>query len=244
MPFTPAHPAIVLPLLKWRRLSATALVIGSMSPDFEYFFKLSVDSAHSHTVGGIFYFDLPVVIALAVVFHLLVKPNLFANLPVFLQQRFHDTRTLDFISYLRKHPVQFLVSAVLGAASHLFWDSFTHNNGYFAQNLWFYKNTFIPFDGVNYPLFYALQHISTVVGLIAVAGYIYFLQPQKHAVVTRPSIVYWLLLVFIAAIVVLVRFAIYPADYNLGNVVVSSISGLCFALIVNSIFRFRSITTA
>jgi hypothetical protein len=244
MPFTPAHPAIVLPFLNWRKLSATALVIGSMSPDFEYFFKLSVNSTHSHTVGGIFYFDLPVVIVLSVVFHLLVKQNLFANLPVFFQLRFHDARSFDLIPYLRKHPTQFLVSAILGAASHLFWDSFTHNSGYFARNLWFYKGTAIPFDGVNYPLFYALQHISTIVGLISIACYIYFREPQQHTVITRPSIAYWLLLLLITAAIVLIRFAIYPDDYNLGNVVVSSISGLCLALIINGMFRFRSITTA
>lgn len=244
MPFTPAHPAIVLPFLNWRKLSATALVIGSISPDFEYFFKLSVDSTHSHTVGGIFYFDLPVVIILSLAFHLLVKQNLFANLPVFFQQRFYDTRSFEFITYLRKYPIQFIASAIIGAASHLFWDSFTHNDGYFARNLWFYKGTAIPFDGVNYPLFYALQHISTIVGLISVACYIYFRERQQHAVITRPSVVYWLVLVFIAAVVVMIRFTIYPYDYNLGNVVVSSISGLCFALIVNGIFRFRSITAA
>lgn len=244
MPFTPAHPAIVLPFLKWKRLSATALVIGSMAPDFEYFFKLSVSSSHSHTVRGIFYFDVPVVIVLAILFHQVVKQNLFANLPVFLQQRLYDTRSFDFIVYLRKHPFSFLASAILGSASHLFWDAFTHNSGYFARNLWFYKGTAIPFEGVNYPLFYALQNISTIVGLVAVACYIYICEPQPLAVITRPSIVYWLVLVLIAAAVVCVRFAIYSADYNLGNVVVSSISGLCFALIINGMFRFRGITTA
>jgi hypothetical protein len=243
MPFTPAHPAIVLPFLKWKRLSATALVIGSMAPDFEYFFKLSVSSTHSHTVGGIFYFDVPVVIVLSVLFHQVVKHNLFANLPVFFQQRFYDTRSLDFRVYLRKHPFSFLASAIIGAASHLFWDAFTHNSGYFARNLWFYKGTAIPFEGVNYPLFYALQHISTIVGLITVACYIYFREPEQQAIVTRPSIVYWLVLVLIAAVVVFIRFTIYPTDYNLGNVVVSSISGLCLALVINGMFRFRSITT-
>jgi hypothetical protein len=194
-------------------------------------------------VGGIFYFDVPVVIVLSVLFHQVVKHNLFANLPVFFQQRFYDTRSLDFRVYLRKHPFSFLASAIIGAASHLFWDAFTHNSGYFARNLWFYKGTAIPFEGVNYPLFYALQHISTIVGLITVACYIYFREPEQQAIVTRPSIVYWLVLVLIAAVVVFIRFTIYPTDYNLGNVVVSSISGLCLALVINGMFRFRSITT-
>jgi hypothetical protein len=68
MPFTPAHPAIVLPLIRSRYFSATGLIIGSLSPDFEYFFKMSVDSIYSHSKVGLFYFDLPVTIVLALLF--------------------------------------------------------------------------------------------------------------------------------------------------------------------------------
>ncbi|SEF46838.1 protein of unknown function [Flavobacterium urumqiense] len=42
MPFTFSHPAIILPFLKNKKLSATALIIGSMSPDFEYFFRMKM----------------------------------------------------------------------------------------------------------------------------------------------------------------------------------------------------------
>ncbi|WP_220463965.1 DUF4184 family protein [Adhaeribacter radiodurans] len=44
MPFTFSHPAIVLPLTlllrKW--YSLTGLVIGSLTPDFEYFYQFSI----------------------------------------------------------------------------------------------------------------------------------------------------------------------------------------------------------
>ncbi|WP_434297574.1 DUF4184 family protein [Clostridium sporogenes] len=42
MPFTFSHPAIVLHLeKKWNKyFSFTALILGSMSPDFEYFIYL------------------------------------------------------------------------------------------------------------------------------------------------------------------------------------------------------------
>jgi hypothetical protein len=42
MPFTFAHPAIVLPLkhLPKRWYSLTGLIIGSMTPDFEYFIRM------------------------------------------------------------------------------------------------------------------------------------------------------------------------------------------------------------
>ncbi|HEY9046289.1 MAG TPA: DUF4184 family protein [Ohtaekwangia sp.] len=244
MPFTPAHPAIVLPFLRTRKLSATALVIGSMAPDFEYFFKLSVDSEHSHTLWGLLYFDLPVVFFLSLLFHLVVKQNLIRNLPYFFQQRFQDTLNFDLAAYIRSNYIWFILSALLGSASHLFWDAFTHASGFFARELPFYEGTVVPFDGVRYPLFYALQHISTVIGLTLVAACILLRKEQPVSIYSRPSVVYWLSLMLITAGVVVVRFMIYSADYNLGNVVVSSISGVCIALVVNGMLKFRSITTA
>jgi hypothetical protein len=51
MPFTASHPAIILPLIylpgKW--ISLTGLVIGSMTPDFEYFERMSVQSDYSYS---------------------------------------------------------------------------------------------------------------------------------------------------------------------------------------------------
>src|SRR5687768_15085868 len=115
MPFTPAHAAIILPLVKLRRMSATGLIIGSMAPDFEYFFKVSVSSVHSHTWWGLLYFDIPVVFCLSLVFHLMVKQNLINNLPAFLQRRFQDTLHFDFLGYFKQYWAWFILSAAIGA---------------------------------------------------------------------------------------------------------------------------------
>lgn len=61
MPFTFSHPGAVLPLnfLPKKYFSMTALVIGSMAPDFEYFFRMRAQSYYSHRWSGMFWFDLP-----------------------------------------------------------------------------------------------------------------------------------------------------------------------------------------
>ncbi|MEB0248571.1 DUF4184 family protein, partial [Mucilaginibacter sp. 5B2] len=61
MPFTISHPAVILPLnyLPKRFISLTALVVGSLTPDFEYFIRMKVQSDYSHTLPGLFWFDLP-----------------------------------------------------------------------------------------------------------------------------------------------------------------------------------------
>ncbi len=232
MPFTPAHTAIVLPLINRRKFSATALIVGSVAPDFEYFFKMSVHSEHSHTLPGLLYFNLPVVILLSFVFHLIVKRNLLQNSPAFIQRRFNPLLQLNFRRYFRDNVWVFIISALLGAASHIFWDAFTHGRGFFVQHLWFYPGRFVPFDGVNYPLWYALQHISTVVGLAVLTVYILLKKPETMVIVCKPGWIYWFVFILVAGVVYFLRFWISPDDMMLGNAVVTSISSICLALIV------------
>ncbi len=240
MPFTPAHPAIVLPLLRSRYFSATALIIGSISPDFEYFFKMSVSSEYSHHLGGLFYFDLPVTLVLGLLFHQIVKKNLIRNLPVFLQTKFKEVVELDFPAYLKAHPVVFIYSALIGAGTHIFWDSFTHNNTFFTNFLPIYKGTYIPYDGVRYPLFYALQHISTAVGLSIITFYLLAMKRTESTPLFAPKVSYWFVLVLIALAIYTLRFTFEPSDYLLGNAVVSSISGVLISLVCCGLINFNN----
>lgn len=212
-----------------------------MCPDFEYFFRMVGFSKFSHTISGLFYFDLPVTIFLSFVFHQVVKHNLLRNLPLFFQRRFQDTLHLNFINYLKDHWWIFVISVLLGAASHLFWDSFTHNGKFFVRMFSsVYSSTYVPFDGANYPLFYVLQQVSTAIGLTIVGIYVLAKKPVEDAHLTSPKIIYWGLVVIIAVIVFCLRFSIEYSDYNLGNVVVSSITGLLIGVVCCGFINFRN----
>lgn len=196
---------------------------------------------HGHTIAGLFYFDVPVTLMIALLFHLIVKKNLITNLPVFLQRRFQKTLSLDFIAYLRKHWTIFLISALIGSTSHIFWDSFTHDDRFFVRVFSeVYDNTYLLFRGANYPLFYVLQQISTVIGLSAVALYIGLIRPATSDMISKPRIGYWLLVLAIAIVILRLRFFILPYDYNLGNVVVTAITGLMAGTIVCGFINFRN----
>jgi len=239
MPFTPAHPAIILPLIRSRYFSATGLIAGSMSPDFEYFFKMSVSSVHSHTVAGLLYFDLPVTILISLLFHLLVKKNLIYNLPSFIQKKFQALLEMDFIKYLKEHFWIFLISALLGAASHVFWDSFTHNNSFFVRTLPFYKGTHIPFEGVRYPLWYALQQISTWIGLTVVLIYVLLMRQFPTRSNSRQKFLYWFTIGTITIVITWIRFVISPLGTDIGNLIVSIISGLLLAVVCCGFINFK-----
>lgn len=232
MPFTPAHPAIVLPFINKKCFSATALIIGSLSPDFEYFFKASVSGVHGHTFWGLFYFDLPVTIIFAFVFHLLVKENLIGNLPFFLQRRFHSVLQFDFKKYFSERYGVVIYSALLGAASHIFWDGFTHNGSFFVKYFDVYQNVHVHFQGVDYPLFYALQHISTAIGLTLIVVFVLFLPMDLSSHPKQPRIAYWIVLVMLGMIFFAARFTLFPSDFDLGNAVVTGITSLIISLCV------------
>lgn len=241
MPFTPAHSAIVLPFLRIRpdRASATGLVIGSIAPDFEYFFKMSVSGQYSHTLPGILYFDIPVTIVVAFLFHQVIKQNLISNLPAFLQHRFLEIQKLDFKNYFKKHYWVVIISAGAGSFSHIFWDAFTHNDGFFAQRISWYKHVVIPFEGVRYPLFYGLQQISTYAGLTILVIYILLIKPQKQMPVSKPSVVYWLIVILISGLILFLRFFFSDKEPDLGNFVVSSISAFLIAVLAGGLIKFR-----
>jgi hypothetical protein len=240
MPFTPAHSAIVLPFIRInpRYVSATGLIAGSITPDFEYFFKMSVSGVHGHTLLGLLYFDIPVAIAIAFVFHLIVKRNLIDNLPAFLQKRFHQIYSLDFLNYFRGHYVAFTLSVLVGSLSHIFWDNFTHSTGLFVNELSFYEGAYLPFDGVKYPLWYALQHISTLVGLTIIFIYVTLMRAEERGVV-KPSLSYWLAVLAIIVIVIFIRFNFKPMQADIGNFVVSTVSASCLAVIIAGMLPLR-----
>ena len=108
----------------------------------------------------------------------------------------------------------------------------------FVRYFDFYDGAYFPFMGVDYPLWYALQHISSIVGLTAIAFYIALQPPRKSYVHGGPTFRYWLLLLLITAVVVGLRFQLYSRDYNLGNLVVSAITGLCVALVICGLMHF------
>ena len=168
---------------------------GCMAPDFEYFIRVDVRGVWGHDLKGIVLFDLPMAVVMVVLFHLVVKNNLIDNLPPALQRRFARVKTLTLREDMFSRPLAFVLCACLGALTHVIWDGFTHKAGFFVEELpSMYDGTVVPFDGVKYPLWYALQQASTIFGLAVLVLYVSLMKPL-HVPVTRPRITYWLVLV-------------------------------------------------
>ena len=200
---TAAHPLAVLPLRE-TRLDWTCLVIGSMSPDFLYFFQVKLASRFSHTWLGMFVFCLPVTLASAWLFHRLIKRPLVQVVPAALGAR---------LAPYAERPWQLSGSCVLaalaGTLTHLFWDGFTHYDMWGPQHIaWLRHPLHLPVAGYTY-VCRVLQHGSTVVGLIALAIIAWRTlartQPRPVAPATLGMRIVWLACIALAGAACFVR---------------------------------------
>lgn len=168
MPFTFAHPAAVIPLHRVLRRHGvlSALIIGSMVPDFQNFLPFDVQRNESHSLAGMFWFCLPVGLVTYLVFHLLLEKPLRHLLPVAAISRLG--------SPWRRHALPstsgplILLSLLLGIATHLAWDALTH---YSFLTVFLLPSLSTHLFSVGeyhiYP-YKLLQHASTLAGTLLV----------------------------------------------------------------------------
>jgi len=162
----------------------SALVIGTFAPDFEYFISLGPHGRFGHTIRGALILTLPVALATLWIFHRFVKRPVVRLLPHGLQSR------------LAKHVGEFhfggarrflliVASTLLGMATHLLWDSFTHVNTWLWRRWEFLREPIsVPVLGAipHYKLF---QYASTVAGMAVLL--VWFLYWYRDAEPARES---------------------------------------------------------
>lgn len=122
MPFTPAHAVAALPFRKCL-LPFSPLVIGTLSPDFEFFLRLAPRGTFGHTIPGVFALDLPLSLLALWIYEKTVRPAIEASAPGL----FPDGRRHPFaIPRTVRDTLLLTASVVLGTFSHIAWDSLTH----------------------------------------------------------------------------------------------------------------------
>lgn len=180
MPFTLAHPAAVIPLRRF--LPVSALVVGSLAPDFEYLFRLAAVSHFSHTLLGILYFCIPVGLVILWLFHSVVKCPVLLLLPNFMRRRLEPCpSTFSFLPLGRLSVI--LLALAVGAFSHIAWDAFTHESGWAVVRLPVMRAHLFDLAGREVRLYKLLQHGSTLAGLSLLA-YWSWKQPRSETGMT------------------------------------------------------------
>ena len=166
VPFTPSHAAAAL-LFTRTPLVPSALVIGTMAPDLPYFVPGGPSRELTHSIVGGLTVDVAIaLVAIAawqVVFRApasdFLPSRVRARLPT--RQPWRPTLDRSFVSAV----VLAAVSAVVGIATHLAWDSFTHG-GWLSARVPILDASVGPLQ-----LFALLQYVSSIGGILALAAW-------------------------------------------------------------------------
>ncbi len=239
MPFTLSHAALVLPatFLPKKTYSLTGLVIGSFVPDFEYFIRMRDYSIYSHTWLGLLWFDLPLAFMLAYIYHGVVRNALLENLPRGIYVRFLQTKQFNWAEYVKTNWFVVIISILLGAASHIFWDSFTHYDGYFVKLFPTLRHHVMIF-GIWIPLYNLCQHLSTLVGGLVVIYYIFQL-PKYEPVNQKSNMNYWIYIMIISLIIIVLKLFAGLNYRSFDQTIITVISSGLMAITVTSLL-FRA----
>lgn len=182
VPFTISHAAAVLPFRKLSNvhLPLAAMMIGSMSPDFAYFLPGEFDRVDTHSIAGVFWFCWPMSLALWLLFVRVLEQPTSALLPENWRARFEPSDQQITLKALALASV----AVMLGAVTHLIWDSFTHRGTAVVNALPGLHAVAFHIDGWRIRWFVVLQHVSSVFGILVLAAWAWRLAPGLHA---RPS---------------------------------------------------------
>lgn len=168
MPYTVAHAAAVLPLARFARgrYLLSALVVGSMAPDFEYYLRLRPHSEWGHSPSGLLLFALPAGLVVLYLYHAVVRDPALHLLPRPFRRRLaHQPATAP--GSLARAALASAICILAGAATHVVWDAFTHANGWGVAAAPALLGR-VQLGGSSVPAYKALQHASTAVGMLVI----------------------------------------------------------------------------
>jgi hypothetical protein len=212
MPFPLAHPAAVLPLRRYcpKYLSFPALVVGSLCPDAGYCLRHNVGE-FSHRLLGSFGFCLPVGIVLLLLLYGIILPAI-GRLPDRFQ-RMVPTTTLKPLG----PPLVVLLSLLVGAWTHLLWDSFTHTRGWLVEQLPVLHAPLVHVAGRTVRVCNVLWYSCSFGGVILVfLAYDRWLQTSHHGTPPAHIKTHWPSAVLLAVLVLpieLVHHLVHDGDY-------------------------------
>ncbi len=171
MPFTPVHVLAILPIAAFERarLPFAALAIGSMIPDLPLFVHFGPSYQSTHSIPGLVTVCLPLgLAAMAIIRFVLARPLLA------LLQPGHRHRLETFVDppepLTGKSLALASIAIVVGAATHGFWDSFTHEDRWGTRRFHSLNVVDLTIGGQQIKRYEILQYGCSALGLPLLAA--------------------------------------------------------------------------
>lgn len=187
MPLTISHPAAAIPLKK-AGLVLSALIVGCMMPDFEFFLRIDDGKTIGHTLGGLFLFCLPVGFMVLFIFHKLIKFPLLSLVPHNHQLRLYPlAKGFRFLPLTRL--INIIISLIIGVGSHLLLDGFTHHDGWFVKHLSILNQPVLILPQGTIRMYFVMQYLLSFIGVLLMVywylNWYYKAEPEKSVIPHR-----------------------------------------------------------
>ncbi len=237
MPFTLAHPAVVI-FSKNKNFSSLGLILGSMAPDFIYFLLFNPISDLGHTLLGFLILNLPICFLLNYLILKFIKNPFIINLPSKICNYYTYLINYDFNFKSPKDIFVFTYSCIVGMLTHIIWDAFTHKTGYFVVNINLLKES-IHILGYQVPFFKLLQHGSTLLGFFVILYYFYTIRRYSNKHIRSNKFQYHLTAISIQILIIILSYLIFK-NFGIGRFVVTFMNGLFLGYLTSSIiYRYK-----
>ena len=237
MPFTFSHPALILPItMSNNRFSTTAIIIGSIVPDFEFFFQLREVPNIGHHFFGFFVFYIPMAIFFCYIYHNILRNPLIENLPIYFQNKCARTYDFDWNGFVFQNFFIFLFSLILGIFSHLIIDEFTHHDGQLVALLPMLKAN-IYLASKPFPVFYLLQIALSIFGLVSLFQIIVKSANQTllNQEIGKKNQWYWCIFAILFLCILVLRISFFSQYNNFWSLVMAFFGCLSYSWIITSI---------
>ncbi len=203
MPFTLAHPAIIIPIKRHCKywFSTTGLMAGSIAPDIEGIYTLGLHRGVSHTIWGIFFIDLPISILISILFHQIIKQPLIKYSFGYFKKRSIGYSTFNWWQYCLLNPYKVCLSILVGVGLHITWDLLTHISDDAVR-----LDQVCSYLGITIQNISAwLQMTSSIIGLSVIFFYVHRL-PVVKVKLARRRLFYWTIVLLIALAIIILKY--------------------------------------
>jgi hypothetical protein len=166
MPFTISHAAAAFAVhaLGRSRLPLAAIMVGSTTPDLVFYVPQFAEYDNSHSLSGAVTFCMPLGLLIWWFFIRVLERPTMSWLPEAWRTRITPTPRPDLRAWCWA-----ALAVVLGAITHLVWDSFTHSATPVVDALPAFRNEVFTAGGMPVRFYFLLQILSSVFGLAVLA---------------------------------------------------------------------------
>lgn len=125
-------------------------------------------------------------------------------------------------------------SALIGIATHFFWDGFTHHDGIFVPYIPSLADKITVF-GKSMPAYFGLQLLLSVLGLLSITHYIHRLPIQAGTMTAgSPNSCYWLIWVCTMAFIMFIRLFGWKEYNSFWSVFIALMGGGLYSWIIST----------